>query len=521
MKPDIIIGIDAGTSVVKAIAFSLDGHQLADSSVKNSYTVTSNGAAVQSMSTTWSDCVTAICGLVEKVENLATRTVSIGVTGQGDGTWLIDSSAQPITEAWLWLDARAAKTVEHLVKSNLEDERFRLTGTGLNTCQQGPQLAHMLKHYPDLIGAGTKALHCKDWLYYNLTGIVATDPSEASLSFGNFRTRQYDDTVIASLGLSKHKHLFPEILDGVETTHGLSQKAAALTGLLEGTPVSLGFIDMIMSALGAGVYTGEDGVACSAIGSTGVHMVAKNAKDIILNHDATGNNSGYVLCLPCKDIVAQMQSNMAASLNIDWILEVGADLIGDFTQRPNSTQMIEKLDTWLTATQPGQLLYHPYISEAGERGPFVNANASASFIGLNSNHKFPELVRAIVEGLAMAARDCYTAIAPLPKELRISGGAARSNTLREIFSASLGCPIRVSKRDEAGAAGCAMMAAVSAGVYPNMEDCIDEWVVPQLDEPEQADISLSKEYDQMFCAYQEARINLKSTWNLLDEKPNN
>ena len=72
------------------------------------------------------------------------------------------------------------------------------------------------------------------------------------------------------------------------------------------------------------------------------------------------------------------------------------------------------------------MLYHPYISEAGERGPFVNANARAGFIGLSSGHRFPDLLRAVVEGLGLAARDCYAAMGALPSELRLTGGAARS-----------------------------------------------------------------------------------------------
>ena len=101
------------------------------------------------------------------------------------------------------------------------------------------------------------ALHCKDWLYLNLTGVRATDPSEASWTFGNFRTRAYDDTVIAALGLGHRRGLLPEIVDGTRVTHPLTAAAAAATGLRPGTPVSLGYVDMVMTALGAGVHTGD------------------------------------------------------------------------------------------------------------------------------------------------------------------------------------------------------------------------------------------------------------------------
>lgn len=512
-KLDIIIGIDAGTSVLKAVAFQMDGKQITSCSIKNTYSIAANGAATQSMEKTWIDCIQALKGLSNRVQNLAERTAAIGVTGQGDGTWLIDKEGRPTTDAWLWLDARAAATVDVLAKNPLESERFHATGTGLNTCQQGPQLAHMMVHHPELLEACTTAFHCKDWLYYNLTGIRATDPSEASLTFGDFRTRQYSDTVITSLGLSEKRHLMPDILDGVETLHSLTDEAAVLTGLLAGTPISLGYVDMIMTGLGAGIYTGEDGVACSTIGSTGVHMKAKNSQDIILGSDHTG----YVLCLPCKNIVAQMQTNMAATLNIDWILKVGAELVGEFGPRPSSQEMIERLDQWLASSKPGSVLYHPYISEAGERGPFVNSDARASFAGLSSNHNYADLVRAVVEGLGMAARDCYTAMGELPKELRITGGAAKSEALRLILSATLGAPVRMSTREEAGAAGCAMMAAVAVGAYQDMNACIDQWVTPLLGEPENSNSALQIDYENLFAAYIQARIGLKSTWSVMTE----
>ena len=97
-----------------------------------------------------------------------------------------------------------------------------------------------------------------------------------------------------------------------------------------------------------------------------------------------------------------------------------------------------------------------------------------------SNHRFPDLVRAVVEGLALATRDCYEAMGELPSELRLSGGAARSQGLRGILAAAVHAPVRVSSREEAGAAGAAMMAAVAIGAYPSMDACIAEWVTPLL-----------------------------------------
>jgi erythritol kinase len=508
---ELIIGIDSGTSIVKAVAFDLSGRQIGSASVPNRYASGMDGSATQPLDRTWLDCVAALRGLGEKVDRLAERTAAIAVTAQGDGTWLVGAGNRPVTDAWLWLDARAATTVERLAAGPLNRARFEATGTGLNTCQQGSQMAHMDRHSPELLDRAEVALHCKDWLYLNLTGVRATDPSEASFTFGNFRTRQYDDTAIEALGLSRRRNLLPEIVDGSITTHPLTAEAAALTGLKAGTPVSLAYVDMAMTALGGGVYGGEGDIACSIVGSTGVHMRSVTVDAVHLNAEG----SGYVIALPVPGIVTQVQTNMATSLNIDWVLCLAADVMKELGREATHRDLVGRIEGWLAQSAPGRIVYQPYISEAGERGPFVDANARAGFIGLSANHRYPDLVRAVIEGLGLAMRDCYAAMGDLPSELRLSGGAARSKGVRGILSAAVHAPVRMSEREEAGAAGAAMMAAVAIGAYPDMDACIAEWVTPLLGPAEAPDPTLVAAYDSLFPAFVAARRALGPTWAAL------
>ena len=170
------------------------------------------------------------------------------------------------------------------------------------------------------------------------------------------------------------------------------------------------------------------------------------------------------------------------------------------------------------SSRPGSLIYHPYISDAGERGPFVDATARASLIGLNRAHRFPDMVRAVIEGLGMAARDCYLATGSLPDELRLTGGAARSTALRRVLAASVGAPTRIASREEAGAAGAAMMAAVAIGVYPDMAACIAEWVTPTLGAAEPNDPALTEIYARLYPSYRDARLALAPVWSGLSKQ---
>src|SRR5262249_44251792 len=141
---------------------------------------------------------------------------------------------------------------------------------------------------------------------------------------------------------------------------------------------------------------------------------------------------GYTMTLPVPGAVSQMQSNMAATLNIDWLVDVGreaASLLGLSADRKTA---LAALDAEVLKAPAGAALFHPYIHEAGERGPFVNVQARAQFIGLSSRIGFIGLMRTVYEGLALAALDCYRAVGHAPDEVRIAGGAARSAALKLI-----------------------------------------------------------------------------------------
>jgi erythritol kinase len=505
----VLVGIDAGTSVIKSVAFDLRGRQIAAASVPNRYETLPGGGAEQDPVRTWQDTVATLRSLAEIVPGLGGRLAAIAVTGQGDGSWLIDRDGAPVGKGWLWLDARAAGIVEEM-RARPEDRlRYQKTGTGLAACQQGPQLVWMQRHAPEQLARAATAFHCKDWLYFRLTGERVTDPSEGTFTFGDFRSRAYSDEVIGALGLEQQRRLLPETVEGTERHAALSSEAAAATGLAAGTPVVLGYVDVICTALGAGLYDHDDRPGCTIIGSTGMHMrLARTADEIQLNGEATG----YTMAMPIPGVLAQMQSNMAATLNIDWVLGLATGILAaeGIVRRPD--EMIALVDKWTDAARPTALLYQPYVSEAGERGPFVDANARAGFVGISSQHGYGDLVRAVFEGLAFAARDCYGAMGRLPEEIRLSGGAARSATLRRIIGAALEAPVRTSRRAEAGAAGAAMIAAISTGVYGSMDDCAAEWVVPLLNAPEQPDPGLADTYARAYPVYAAAHAALRPVW---------
>jgi len=141
MPRDLLIGIDAGTSVIKSVAFTLGGEQVAVASRQNSYATPGPGQVEQDMLRTWADCAATLRELGERVPDLAGRAAALAVTAQGDGTWLIDAEGEPVGGGLLWLDSRAAEICADYMTGPNYAAHYALTGSGLNACMSSGQVA--------------------------------------------------------------------------------------------------------------------------------------------------------------------------------------------------------------------------------------------------------------------------------------------------------------------------------------------------------------------------------------------
>jgi erythritol kinase (D-erythritol 1-phosphate-forming) len=376
--------------------------------------------------------------------------------------------------------------------------------------QMSSKLAWIQRHKPETLAKATHAFHCKDWLYFKLSGDRVTDPSEANFTYGNYRTGTYQPDILDHLGVSDAKALMTPVVDGTVTCGTLTEAAAKAAGLKPGTPICLGYIDIVCSGLGGGLFdpTGQSG--CTIVGSTGVHMrLHKDHKSVQLNEE----KSGFTILFPVPGMVSQMQSNMAATLNIDWLLDVARSVLSSEGVDKSRSDLLQGMDEKVLSRAAGKVLYHPYISRIGERGPFMDTSARAMFNGLDNTADYFDMMRGVYEGLAYAARDCYEAMGPVPKEIRVTGGAARSKALRSIFASVLNTNIRTVSREETGAAGAAMIAAVQQKLFPDMEACANIWVNPYLGASTLPDPQLVNIYAKKFPYYVEARKAMRPVWH--------
>ncbi|WP_111747985.1 FGGY family carbohydrate kinase [Salinisphaera orenii] len=518
MSDELVIGVDAGTSVIKAVAFDIEGKQVGCASRPNHYTTVAGGGVEQDANQTWSETAATLIKLGERVDRLADRTVAISVTGQGDGTWLIDAGGEPVMPSWLWLDSRTVDTVTDWRAHGVADAYWRLAGTGLNPANQCAHLKWLACHRPELLERGETVFHCKDWLYFKLTGERVTDLTEMLLTFGDIRTGDYSDELLEVTGLTDYRRLLPPVVDGRHHHAPLTAEAARAAGLKAGVPVVLAPIDIQCSGLGGGVYAGQASVGCSTLGSTGAHMrVMPSLADAGLDGQPT-DPAGYIEPFAQRGSWLKIVSNMAASLNIDWFISAlhgFAELIDGNRAHQHPEQLLAMLDEHVMAAEPAQLVYHPFIYATGERGPFVDPSARAQFLGLHEDVSIIDMLRAIYEAIAFAARDCYEAMGPLPDEIRLTGGFARSATCRHILAAICDRPVRCIEREETGAAGAAIVAGLSLGHYADLDRASADWVTPYLGSTQTPQADLAARYAPMFDAYRSGYRNMRPFWQEL------
>jgi erythritol kinase len=508
MQADVIVGLDAGTSVIKAVALTTGGEALASAERPNAYAGGPGGIVEQDMARTWTDTVAVLRELVGKVADAPRRIAAIGVTGQGDGTWLIDGAGEPVAPAPLWLDSRAAGLVEELRERGVARAIYEFTGCGFYPCGMAAQLAWYKTHQPELLARAATAFHCKDWLYFRLTGERATDPSEAGFTFGNFRTRDYEPEILRLLDMPEFARLRPPILDGVAEHHPLSSEAADAIGLPIGVPVVLGYVDVVCTALGGGLCESSGDVGLSVVGSTCMYMrLLRDRIDARLNEFSTG----YTMAFPLGRAVSQMQSSMSGTLNIDWLIALLREMRG-LDGGADRAALIAEIDRLAHDAAPARALYAPHIAPSGERGPFQSADARAQFVGFDSTTRFADLARSVLEGVALAAHDCFDVLGGAPAEIRMAGGGAKSRAFRKILAAALDRPVRRSLAGEEGTRGVAMIAMVSLGATPDVEACARSWVDPFLSEPEPADERLAALYRRLFPVYRDAREAMRGVW---------
>ncbi|MDJ0336691.1 xylulokinase [Cryobacterium sp. PH31-O1] len=452
----MIISHDLGTTGNKATLVANDGSMVAAVSVSYGADFGSGGRAEQNPHDWWAAMAKANRQLLEKGGIRNTDIDAVSFSGQMMGVVSVDSAGDPVRPAIIWADTRSSAQCQTLVKRVGMDRGYKITGHRLNPTYSLSKMMWLRDTEPEAFARVETVFQAKDYLAYRLTGVKATDPSDASgTNAFDQATNSWSSELIDAAALDSG--LFPEIVPSTTVIGTVTRQAAEETGLAVGTPVVIGGGDGPMAALGAGIVDAQSG-AYAYLGSSS--WVSVSADQPL--HDPLMRSMTFNHVIPGRFVpTATMQ---AGGASLQWITQVLAP-----GQEDRYSELLGGAAAG-TASEDG-LFFLPHL--LGERSPYWNPKARAAFVGLQMHHGRGNLTRAVLEGIAFnlhtglkAFVDNGTAISSIDA----IGGAAHADTLLDIFADVWGVPVTARNLvDEANAIGAAVVGGIGVGIFDGFD----------------------------------------------------
>ncbi|WP_152047411.1 FGGY-family carbohydrate kinase [Aureimonas psammosilenae] len=437
----MILGIDLGTSVVKAASFSPDGRNLAVASRRTVFDQPGDGRVEQDFEMLVHSVGEVIAEVCERSGQIPE---AIGITGQGDGLWLLDEEGRAVRPAISWLDDRGTAPLQRWIDSGVYDAVFRRNANAIFPGSHAPLMAALAAAEPDALERAATASYLKDGILQRLTGARVTDASDSSLPFLDIVKRDYDPEILRLLGLERYRRLLAPVMPAPGQAFPLNAAGAALTGLPEGIPVHAGPFDLVACPIGAGVRNIGDGL---------IIMGTTLACEVMVDRiDTAADPVGMTLCTPAPDRWIRSLPATVGTAALDWVL----NLVG---------AKHDQVEDLLSRSVPGAngVTALPYFSAIGERAPFCDVRARGQLAGLCTRTTSADLVTAVCESVAYAARHCIEA-AGLDGRLMICGGGSSSPAWSQMLADVLQIPLQVAPKPEVGARGACMAAMDVVGI---------------------------------------------------------
>lgn len=445
----MFLGIDIGTSGVKAVVVAPSGELLGQASTPLTVSRPAPLWSEQNPDAWWTATEAAVLGL-DPALRAAVR--GVGLAGQMHGACLLDAADRPLRPAILWNDGRSFAEC-----SQLEHDEPRTRAITGNIAMPGftaPKLAWVRRHEPDLFAQVRTVLLPKDYVRLCMTGDKASDMSDAAGTLWlDVAQRRWSPDMLATCGLSTEA--MPRLYEGTEITGTLRPDIAARWGMAA-VPVAAGGGDNAAGAVGIGVV--NDGDAMLSLGTSGVIFVAT------ANFRPNPARAVHAFCHALPAMWHQMSVHLSAASCIDW----AARLIR--VEGPAALFALAE-QAGLSA---GPELFLPYLS--GERTPHNDAHVRGAFLGMNHQTDPGRLAAAVLEGVAFAHADGLDALREAGTQidqLSVIGGGARSSYWGRIIAASLGVPLVYLKGGEVGPAlGAARLAQIAVTGQSVAEVCV-------------------------------------------------
>ncbi len=450
----VLLGIDIGTTGVRAAIFTEDGDLKGDASVACPHEAPHIGWAEADPEGWWRSVVRVLgeLALTTKLGEVA----AIAVAGQAPTVVLVDAAGAVVRPAILWLDTRADAEAKDL---------------GTEAYYLGPKLLWLARHEPNAIARTKWMLQSHAFIAQRLSGEVAVDPSTAALALPLFDLRTltwvhdaFFRVQDASTGAGLSVTQMPPLRRAHEVLGTVTAAAASATGLRAGTPVVVGGGDFAAATLGAGVIA--EGEACLMLGTAGNLLVPRQTPGA----DARLINAHHVGTESWLSLGGTLSGGAQ-----EWLRHALArgSLVDDDTAVRGALPTFDALDGEASRVPSGSdgLLFLPYLQ--GERTPIWDVSARGAYVGLGLNHARGHLWRALLEGIALGFVDCQAVLEDggvVLREVIAANGGGKSALFRQILCDALGVPLAYAAKGGGTVAGAAILAGLGAGIFASAEE---------------------------------------------------
>lgn len=455
------LGLDIGTSAVKALLMDQNGEIAAENSESYPLSTPNPGWAEQNPADWWQASQKVIKDLIAENEIEAEKIKAISFSGQMHSSVFLDQKMEVIRPAILWSDTRTSKECREIEKrvGGIEE----LTKLVSNPALEGFTAAKILwlrnnesANYKKV----KKVLLPKDYIRYKLTGELGMDLSDAAGTLlCDVKAEDWSEEIMELLEIEPE--IMPPVLRSVDVVGPVTAEAAAKTGLSTTTKVVAGGADNACGAVGSGII--KAGRVMASLGSSGVVVAQTDQPEA----DPEGRVHLFNHAVPGSHYI--MGVMLSAGMSFKWMKE----------EMFNDEVGFEQLNQEAAAVEAGSedLIFLPYLY--GERTPHADADARGVFFGISGKHKRGHFIRSVMEGVSFGLRDSLELIKARGvevEEVRLIGGGAKSELWQQITADIFGETIGILNVEQGPAFGAAIIAGVGAGVFSDFESIVEELV---------------------------------------------
>jgi xylulokinase len=436
----VSVGLDVGTTGVKAVAVSPEGAVLASAERFYPLSTPYPGWSEQDPEAWWRAAEEALAEVSAGLD-----VAGIGLSGQMHGLVALDAEGRVLRPAILWNDQRTGEECAEIEELIGVERLIELTGNRALTGFTAPKLLWLRRHEPESFGRIARICLPKDYVRLRLTGEWATDVADASGTLLlDVARRRWSGEVLAALGVPEA--WLPPVLESPE-----------VSGRTPGDiPVAAGAGDCAAAALGVGID--RPGPLSIVLGTSGVVFAALDG------YHPEPAARVHVFCHAVPGAWHAMGVMLSAAGSLQWFRD-------RLAPEASFDELVAEAERW-DAGADG-LFFLPYL--AGERTPHADPDARGAFVGLSQHHDRGALVRAVLEGVAFGLRDSLELLRELGVEAevaRVSGGGSRGDAWLRIVASVLGLALETTVSEEGSAYGAALLGGVAGGVFDDVQDAV-------------------------------------------------